>query len=41
MADIAVILHFSFEAMSAWSLQALCQWHARAAARYSMRTGHE
>ena len=41
MADIAVILHFSLEAMSAWSLQSLCQWHERACTRISMRPGYE
>ena len=34
MADIAFILHFSFEAMSAWPLKTLAIWHSRAMARF-------
>nr|DAI68384.1 MAG TPA: hypothetical protein [Caudoviricetes sp.] len=41
MADIAVTLHFSFEAMSAWPLATLALWHGRALARIPGVSGDE
>ncbi|PTR05482.1 GpE protein [Novosphingobium sp. GV055] len=41
MADIALVLHFSFEAMSAWPLETLGHWHARALARLPGKIDHE